>query len=298
MKGLKRIYRPLIYFFVLVLKFIVQHLPRPLALSFGRMSGLVCSVLLKKERKRAVEHLLFVYQDAEKAQKIAREVFKNLGMNLFEWLQMGRLNQKKIGKIVKVTGIENINSALSKGKGVIIITAHLGNWEYLAAYFGLNGYKGAVIARSVYYQKYNRLLESIRLPVGVETVWREGSAKDILRVLKRNQLLGILPDQDTKKVDGIFVDFFGRPAYTPTGPVTLALATGAVIIPSFLIRVRNKFHLHIEKPLNLTIAGGKEETIKLNTEKWSAVVEKYIKRYPGQWVWMHRRWRTNEKKES
>jgi KDO2-lipid IV(A) lauroyltransferase len=114
----------------------------------------------------------------------------------------------------------------------------------------------------------------------------------MLRILKNNELLGILPDQDTDKVDGIFVDFLGQQAYTPTGPVSLALATGASIVPCFIVRKKSKHYLYIEKPLELEVTGNKEADIRINTEKWSYIFEKYIREYPDQWVWMHKRWNT------
>ena len=102
----------------------------------------------------------------------------------------------------------------------------------------------------------------------------------------------LLADQDVDSVDGIFVDFFGKPAHTPKGPVALALATGAPLVPCFMIREKNCHKLVLEDPIELEEKSDKDETIKFNTQKWSRIVESYIRRYPEQWVWMHRRWKT------
>lgn len=286
---MKSTYRYLLYILALLLKYTVQYLPRPFALWLGRAGGQLCYWLLPKERKRVIKHLSIAIGDYS----IAKDVFKHLGMNLMEWFQMPRMNKK----IVKATGLERLDKALARGKGVIMLTSHLGNWEYLGAYLSLNGYKGAVIGRRIYYLRYDRLLAGLRRSVGINTLWRNGSVRGMLEVLRQNRILGVLPDQDTDKVDGIFIDFFGRPAYTPTGPVSLALATGASIVQCFIIREGKGHHVYVEEPMELTITNDKAETIRVNTERWSAVTEQYIRRYPEQWVWMHRRWHTkNEKK--
>lgn len=297
MRILKPIYRYLLYMLAVAMKWIVVLLPRQFVLLLGKAGGGLCFRLLPKERKRTIRHLSMVFGNSSDLYKTAEGVFRHLGMNLFEWLQMPRLNRDKINRIVSVIGMDRIDKVLSKGKGGIILTSHFGNWEYLAAYLTLNGYKGLVVAKKIYYSGYNRLLTQLRRSVGIDLVWRNGSVKSMVSILKQNKLLGILPDQDTDKVDGIFVDFFGKPAYTPTGPVALSLATGASIIPCFIVRSGNGHHLYIEEPLELTVTSDKAETIRINTERWSNITEQYIKRYPEQWVWMHKRWNTkNEKK--
>ena len=118
------------------------------------------------------------------------------------------------------------------------------------------------------------------------------SPKKILKILRRNEMLGILADQDMDSVDGVFVDFFGQPAYTPKAPVAIALASKAPLVPCFMIREEKGHRLIIEDPVELEEKGSREETIAFNTEKWSKIIESCIKRYPEQWVWMHRRWKT------
>ena len=297
MKSVKKLYRFLIYVLALFIKLIVQFIPRPVALSLGRVGGVLCFKLLKKERKKALKNLDTAFGNTKDINRIAQEAFKNLGMTLMEWLRLPRMNKERIDKIIDIDGIEKISKVLVKGKGAIVLTSHLGNWEYLAAFFALNGFEGGVIARKIYYPLYNKLLTDIRKSQGVETLLRDGSVRDMLKVLRQNKLLGILPDQDTNKVEGIFVDFFGRPAYTPTGPVALALASGAGIIPAFIIRKGSRYQIFVEDPLELVDADSKDETIRINTENWSKIVERYIREYPEQWVWVHDRWRTKKPKD-
>lgn len=276
-------------------KTVIQYLPRGLALSIGRGGGIVAWRLLVGERKKTLKHLKMVFENSANRYKMGKESFQNLGMNLVEWFQLPRLNKKKINSIVKITGRDKVNKALSFGKGVIMLICHLGNWEYLSAYFLLNGYKGTALARRIYFPPLNKLMLSLREGTGVTIIWRDDPVKKIIKALRENNLLGILPDQDTDKVAGIFIDFLGRPAYTPTGPASLALATGAPMIPCFIVREGKGHHIYAEEPVKIIRTEDKEETIRVNTESWSAVVEKYIRKYPGQWVWMHKRWRTAEK---
>ena len=294
-KKYKYTYRYLLYFAAVTAKIVIQILPRKLALSLGRAGGAVTWRMLSRERKKTLRHLEMVFENAVARYKIGKRLFQNLGMNLVEWFQMPRLNRKKINSIVRITGREKIDQVLRWGKGGIILTGHFGNWEYLAAYFLWNGYGGAVLARKIYFAPLNRLMLSLRGVSGVGTIWRDGSVRSMIKVLKKNNLLGILPDQNTDKVDGVYINFLGRQAYTPTGPVSLALATGAAIIPCFIVREGGYHHIYVEQPINMIEGKDKEETIRLNTESWSAVMEKYIRKYPDQWVWMHKRWRTAKK---
>ena len=292
----KNFYRYLLFLIALMFKGIVQSLPRRLVVPLGKGVGLLCYWLLRRERKRALQHLKLVYGNSRDIGAIARGVFENLGMNLVEWLQMVRLNRDKIDKIVACTGIEKVREALAKGKGIIMLTGHFGNWEYLGAYFGLHGYQGAVIGKKIYYHNYNKLLCQLREAVGVETIWRSGSIKKMLSALRKNGLLGILPDQDTKKVDGIFADFLGHISYTPSGPINLALASGAVLLPCFIVREGRGHRIFVEDPIEIIKGQDKDETISINTRKWVQVLEKYINKYPDQWVWIHRKWRTKQNK--
>jgi len=296
-KKYRDIYRYIFYLLALLAKGIVQYMPRGAVLRLGRGMGRLCFWLLPRERNRALKHLRLVYGERKDLTRIVQGVFENLGMNLLEWFQLPRLSKKREDKIFKYTGLEKIERALRNDKGIIMLTGHLGNWEYLAAAMALRGFRGAVVGRKIYYPPYNNLLCSLRAAAGVETIWRDDSARKMLRVLRQNMLLGILPDQDTKKVDGIFVDFFGYPSYTPTGPVNLALASGAAVLPCFIIREGNYHRIIIEDPLPLTVREDKMETLRINTQRWSNIIEEYIRRYPGQWVWIHRKWRTKADRE-
>ncbi len=175
---------------------------------------------------------------------------------------------------------------------MILLTAHFGNWELMGALLRFYDYKGAVVGRQIYYEKYNQAILDLRGKATLRTIYQDASPREFLKVLKQNEILGILADQDIDRLEGIFVPFFGRPAYTLTGPVKLALASGAPIVPTFLIREGNRYRLLVEEPIRVEMKGSREETVQEYTSRWSRVIEEKIRAHPEQWAWMHRRWKT------
>ena len=182
--------------------------------------------------------------------------------------------------------------ALALGKGAIILTGHFGNWELLAASISTTIAPLTPFVRELRSPRLNALVSSYREKAGYATIDRDTGMRHALRCLKRNELLGIVADVDTV-VSGVFVDFFGRHAYTPYSPVAIALKTGAAILPTFIIRQPDGSHRAIiEPPLALKQTHAKEKDLVINTQKFTKIIESYIRRYPTQWIWMHRRWKT------
>jgi KDO2-lipid IV(A) lauroyltransferase len=274
-------------------------IPRRIALVFGLFIGNLIFYFSQKERKKALNNLYIAFgseKSNEKIQDICHKYFKNLGKGLIEFLQLPKLKPYNLNKLVDIEGKENLDNALKKGKGAIILTAHLGNWELTGASFPLLGYKTSTIVRPEKLNRIDQWVNKRREGTGLKCIGRGSSIKNALQCLKRNELLGILPDVDTK-VDGVFVDFFGKPAYTPRGPVSIAIKTGCDILPAFMIRQKDDRHkLIIEKPIELKITGNIEEDIRYNTETFTKIIESYIREYPDQWIWTHNRWKTQERK--
>jgi len=282
------------YYLARVTLFIISILPIKLGLCLADFGGKLVFLVLKKERRTTFANLKASFPEKEDSEieKIARDVSTNICKNAVEFINIYKLNSKNIQNWVNIEGSEKIDRVLLKGKGVIILASHLGNWELMTTCLNLNGYHGIIIARRIRFYKFNNFIEKVRKAKGVGITYRDESPKKILRQLKQNGMIGILADQDVDSVNGVFVNFFGRPAYTPKAPVAFALASGAAMVPCFMIREGTKHRLVIEDPIELEKKSSKEETITVNTEKWSRIVESYIRKYPGQWVWMHRRWKT------
>ena len=291
--------RYFIYYLARVFAYLVYLLPIEVSRPLGGFAGKVAYLILGRYRKITLENLQHAFgsqKTPSEIRRIAGKVFENLGKNAAEMLNFPKLSPGNIGRLVEVVGIDNVAKAFDSGKGTIILTGHFGNWELLAVMIRVLGYPGAAIGRRIYFHKYDAFLNYLRRTHDVNVIYRDDSPKKILRVLKSNRIIGILADQDVDSVDGVFVSFFGKEAYTPSAPVLLARASGAAIIPSFIIRHNGKHTLIFGDPVQLEDTGDKEKDLVSNTQKWSDIVESYIRRYPEQWVWMHRRWKTKNEK--
>jgi len=215
-----------------------------------------------------------------------------------EFLQFSRLDDRKISAFVETQEAERIyRELLAEGHGLISLTAHIGNWELLAGIFGCKGFGGAVLGRRIYYEPYNRWAVGLRQALGVTTIYRDQSPKELLKRLAQSEIIGILPDQDIESLKGVFVDFFGRPAYTPVAPVKLALASGAPILPNFLIRVKgDRYKIVLGEVIRPRRDLKREEAVERYTASWMRACEAVIRQYPEQWAWMHDRWKTTPEK--
>ncbi|MDP2913505.1 MAG: lysophospholipid acyltransferase family protein [Candidatus Omnitrophota bacterium] len=286
-----------LYYLARVVIFLFGFLPMGVGLYISGKAGLLLYLILTKYRRITLENLKFALGKEEtvgRLRAIARRVFENLGKNAFELIKLPELNSENIDRLVTIKNKEALEAGYGRGRGIIIITAHFGSWELMAATLRLKGYPGTVIGRRIYFYKYDQLLNRLRKLHDVHVIYRDESPRKALKALKDNRIVGIVADQDVDSVDGVFVDFFGHPAYTPVGPAVLARASGASMIPVLMLRENSHHTLVVEEPIQLVDTGQREKDLIENTRRWSSVIESYIRRYPEQWVWMHRRWKTRE----
>ena len=209
--------------------------------------------------------------------------------------QIYKLNARNIDLWVNPGNVKRIDEALAKGKGAIALTAHFGHWELLGAYVMIKGYPGITIVKNLYFHKFHSLINRLRTVHGLGQIDRQESPKKILRALRDNSLLGILPDQDIDSIEGIFVDFFGKPAYTPVAPIRIARISGAPLLPCYVLWTGERYEFIVDEPIYVDPDMDKTEADKYYTQRWTKVLESYIIKYPDQWVWMHRRWKTQKK---
>ena len=222
----------------------------------------------------------------------AREVFVHLAKNAIDVMRLGSNTKEALDRIVAAEGLEHLDRASEEGKGIILLSGHIGNWELLGAYLALKGYPLSVVGRSLNNRRLDRLLVAHRERFGLRNIARGKATRQILRALRRGEMVGFLMDQDTK-IAGTFVDFFGRPAYTPTGPVTLALKLGTPIVPVAIHREQDDtYHLVVRPPIELARTDDGTEDERINTAICSKILEDFIREHPAQWVWMHSRWKT------
>jgi KDO2-lipid IV(A) lauroyltransferase len=299
----KKSYRFFVYLIARAADFLLRLLPRQLALTMARAAGSLGFHLVSRQREKALKSLrLALGKEKSEAEirKIAKGVFQNFAQTAVEILRLPRLSKERLASLVDLgDAVQVYDSLLAEGKGLIAITAHIGNWELLAGAFGLMGFRGAVIARKIYYEPYNRWIVGLRQSIGVPTIYREGASREILKVLGRGEIIGMLPDQDIDSLRGVFVNFFGRPAYTPVAPVRLALQFGTPILPNFLIRQKDgRYKVILGEVIRTTPGDRSEEAVTLATAKWMRSFEEVIRQYPDQWGWMHDRWKTQPKVET
>ena len=292
-----RVFKNYLYSFIAwFLDGFASVLPRNSSMVVGMVIGELIAMLSRKDRERAINNIERSLQiDRCEAKKIAKRCYQNVGKNLVEFLQFSGRLEKWIQDDIVIEGKEYIDRALSEGKGVIGVSGHLGNWELLPVSLAANGYKGRAITRELRSKWLNQFVHQHRKKAGYISLNRNRSMREALSCLGRNELLGILADIDTK-TKGVFVQFFNLSAYTPYGPVAIALKTGTPVLPMFIIRQANDRHrLVVEPPLDLQQTGDYQSDLVANTQHFTKIIESYIKRYPEQWIWMHDRWKTQPK---
>jgi len=286
-----------LYYLGRAIAFIFSVIPMRVGLAAASALGTAAFYALPQYRKLTIDNLKAAF-GGEKGDRelkaIARDVFRNLGRNAVELVNLPKFDRARMDRLVRFRNRERLDAAYAKGNGVIVITAHFGNWELMAAALRESGCPGVTVGRRIYFKKYDDFLNRLRRSRDVKVIYRDESPRKILKTLKQNWIVGIVADQDVDSVDGVFVDFFGRPAYTPGGPVVLAKASKAALLPVFIIREGGRHTLAFEEPVELRDTGDKAADLVYNTQKWSNVVESYVRRYPDQWVWMHRRWKTKK----
>jgi len=277
---------------------IIKVIPGPWIYGLARNFAPLGFGIARKQRKIALEGLGIAFgQDKTKSEieQIAKDCFifmAKAGLEMMFLMEKPQLLKQQ----VEFVGKENLDAALAKGKGVILVSGHFGNFPLMLAKLSLEGYKTAGIMRYMRDERVENLFMAKRTQVGIKTIYsqpRKACVEDSIRTLRNNELLFIPIDQNFGAGGGVFVDFFGKKAATATGPVVLALRTKAAIIPCFIVRQKDDRHKIIfEEPLNLEEGRTFQETVIINIQKLTNIIESYIRKYPAEWGWIHRRWKS------
>ncbi len=271
-------------------------LPRPCALRLFSTLGALAFYLQPKARVTTEVNLSMAMPGLSRPEvrRFGRKVWSDLGRNCVDVLRFPCSGWEELDKLIRVEGLETLEEAVSRGRGVIAVTGHIGNWEMLGAYFSMRGYPLSVLARPLRDEKLERLLDRQRRGKGMRPISRIASARPAYESLKRGDILGVLIDQDTP-VKGVFCDFFGRPAFTPAGPAYLAMRTGAAVVPMAISMQSDGTHLvRILKPVDAGTGDGDDKDRRAFdiTAECTRSLEELIRLEPTQWVWMHERWKT------
>ena len=258
--------------------------------------GLFLFFTLKKRREIALQNLKIAFQDkitATERVKICKHSFINLTKTVVEFMRFPKLNDKNIWDVVTVVGKEHLETAMESGNGTIVFLPHFGNWELLSLVYGaLIPNQAKAIAFPLKNERLNDMIWRYRELFSLELIPRKNAVKESLRALRNNQAVGFFADQNAGE-QGVFIDFFGKPASTVRGPVTLALKTESPILFSLDIRKPDGSHnVEILPPIYTQSSGDLESDVKYYTSQLLQNLEHYIQQYPDQWLWIHNRWKT------
>src|SRR6266849_3209263 len=271
-------------------------LPRPIARSLAAGVVRIFHALLPGLRKTAEVNLRIAFPEWSDAQRkaVVRGMLRNLGWMAAEFARFPKYTKKNIEEIVVLDGHENFLEGNRRGKGVLYLTGHIGAWELSSFAHALYGFPLHYMARPIENGKIDALVNGYRRLSGNQPIFKNESARVILKALKQAGTIGILADQNTMPSEAAFVDFFGTAASTTTGIARLALHTDAAVVPGYAIwdERLGKYRLRFEAPVELVRTGDAERDILENTQNFTKVLEDIIRKYPDQWVWVHGRWNT------
>lgn len=281
------------YWLVLAVRALAGAVPGSVARALGAIVGLVFYAVDGSHRRLAISqlHAAFPMRSEAECRAIARQTFVHFGQSLVMVLRASTLTPAALLASVDVEGDEHIRAALAAGKGAIVFSGHFGYWELHGLVHALVLAPMSVLARPLDNPHLHALLERMRRATGNQVIYRQGALRKVLRALQSNECVAILIDQHIHGADAVPVDFFGRPAATTAALATLALRTGAPLVPAFAIPLPDgRCRLVYEHPVEPPAAAAADPVLEL-TQRCTDVLEMYVRRYPHLWLWMHRRWR-------
>jgi Kdo2-lipid IVA lauroyltransferase/acyltransferase len=269
-------------------------LPLGAALAIGCGLGWIYGSVIRYHRKDAIDALTRSFPDKTPSEirGIVRRMYAGLGMNFVETCRLGKVTSDFLRANIEIEGEEHAREALARNQGAIILTGHVGNWDLLCTVVPRLGYPLTVISKDIKNKGLNEYWMNIRQRFGVKFVPAHNSYRACLTALKKNELIGFILDQNMIKTEGVFVDFFGKPACTTPGMAYMSAQSGAPVVPVFMIRRENGRHLVKVLPPLDPPPNREPETIREFTQRYTKIIEDVIRQYPDQWIWIHRRWKT------
>ena len=273
-------------------------LPRSLAIALGRLLGLIAYFLPTKLRRTGLTNLDIAFPDlsVKEKRRLLRGCFESLGRLLAEFSHFPRLTRERLRQMIDFdeVGLAHLREAEAAGRGVIFLTGHLGAWEVLSFGWSALEYPLNFLVRPIDNPRIETMVERTRTRFGNVAIDKKSAARRALKALHQGGALGILSDLNTQEREGVFVPFFGKLACTNAGIATLALKTDAVVIPTVAIwdSKRGKYFFHGDPAVELMRTGDHAKDVELNTARFAAAMERMIRLYPEQWLWIHRRWKT------
>jgi len=271
-------------------------LPRRLCRAAGIVLGMSAYILIGRLRRVGMRNLEIAFPQMQEKQRarIVRQLFVGFGRHLAEFCMFPRYTEENARGVAVYDGFENYAAARDAGRGVLLLTAHLGAWEIGSFVHSIFGHPIKIVVRRLDNEKVDALVERYRTLHGNETFAKEDFARGLLAAMKAGETVGILMDTNMTPPQGVFVDFFGKLACTASGMARVALRSGAAVVPAFTIwdKKLEKYRVRFDPALQLVSTGDDDADAISNTALFNRVIQDYVTRYPEQWLWVHRRWKT------
>ncbi len=276
--------------------------PLKTSMNIGKSIGKIIGLLIPKLKKTGRRNLQIALPDLPENQKekILDGTFASLGRQLGFVSHFDEFSPERVREFVEVVGKENFDRAFARGRGVLFFTGHFGSWEVFNLLPPAFGHMMNILVRRIDNPLVENFVDKFRTRLGCKTLDKSQSARQMFRVLRKGELLGILADLNVQEKEGVFVDFFGVPASTTTGIAKLALATNAAVLPAFAVwnEAKQKYVVHLEPAVEYEKTDDADADVKNLTQDITRVVERYVRAFPEQWLWIHKRWNTRPKGEA
>jgi Kdo2-lipid IVA lauroyltransferase/acyltransferase len=271
-------------------------LPHDLARKVGAAIGGLAYVATPRLRRVGLRNLELAFPEKPEAEResILRAMYRQLGWQLAEFCHMPGYSLERANQFIRYEGLENYLRASDRGKGVLVLTGHLGAWEMSSFYHSLAGHPMGMVIRKLDNPWVNGFVNDIRTQHGNRVLPKDDFARGLIAAMRAGETVGVLMDTNMTPPQGVFVDFFGHAACTASGVARVALRTGAAVLPGFLVwePAEKKYVLHFLPELPLVDSGDAELDAITNTQTFTTSLEDVIRQYPEQWLWVHRRWKT------
>jgi KDO2-lipid IV(A) lauroyltransferase len=271
-------------------------LPRPASRRLGALVGSVAYTILGHLRRTGERNLALAYPAMDSGQRsgLLRKMYRNLGWQMAEFCQMPRYTRQNSAGFLRCEGLEHYLNAQAAGCGVLIVTGHLGAWELSSFYHSLMGYPMSMVIRRLDNARLDRYVNRIRCLYGNRVLHKDDFARGLIGAMRKGDTVGILMDTNMTPPQGVFVDYFGHQACTASGLARVAVKTGAAVLPGFMVweEAAKAYVLRFGERLQLADTNDAEADVLRNTQLCTAAIEAWVRRYPDQWLWVHRRWKT------
>jgi KDO2-lipid IV(A) lauroyltransferase len=274
----------------------IRLFPRGLARAIGAVIGAVAYRVLGRLRRVGLRNLEIAFPEitAKEREAILRSEYRNLGLLMAEFCKMPDYTAATASRFIRYEGLENYLQARERGKGVLVLTGHLGAWELSSFFHSLMGMPMGMVIRRLDNPLVDAFVNRIRCLRGNRVIHKDDFARGLIASMRAGDTVGILMDTNMTPPQGVFVPFFGVPACTASGMARIAAKTGAAVVPGFLLweESEKRYVLHFGEELEVVHTGDAEQDALVNTATFTAAIEGYVRRYPEQWLWLHRRWKT------